>query len=183
MECAERVECVCFSTALGGNSYNEATKQRRLRIPRDQTEALQFLFVPGVNSSVMEIEMQPGGMFWVAGFFTKYGTTTVPSIIRLTPDGTLASVASTNLNNAQRLVSQEDGKLIASFYNILLSELTVSNAVPADGVRASPTSLAPRFSPTAKSFSAPTVRAMNMASTPGRISRSSNCMTPPLSIP
>ncbi len=99
-----------FFSFNGNNAY-------KYLVSLDSTGTLESSFNPGLNSSVMEMEMQPGGMFWVTGFFTKYGTANVPSIIRLAPDGTLASVASTNLNNAQRLVSQEDGKLIFVFYN------------------------------------------------------------------
>ncbi|HYG23331.1 MAG TPA: hypothetical protein VEH04_11155 [Verrucomicrobiae bacterium] len=102
---------------VGGSfgSVNGVASRKYLTL-LDSAGAANTAFNHGLNSTISEIEIQPGGMIWAGGTFSTYSNGPVTSVVRLAPNGSLVNVADTNISNPDGLVVQQDGKLILSSY-------------------------------------------------------------------
>lgn len=98
----------CFS------QFNSVAARKYLALADTNGIASTNLTV-GFNNCPNSVAVQPGGLFWVAGFFTQYSNAPIPSLVRVATDGSLTSVSPTSLSNPGELFSQANGSVIVPY--------------------------------------------------------------------
>lgn len=103
---------------VGGNFFtvngNSAGKYLALV---NATGGLDTSLSSPFNNAAVELESQPGGLTWVYGYFTTYGSTQVSHLVRVSASGALVdSCAGAGVPAFQTLSSQKDGRLLLSTY-------------------------------------------------------------------